>query len=291
LWALYRKLCDLAGIKPLEKKLSEEGAKQETRRAVLQSTYGYCQGVLWSERGDQARRYLHTRGFSDDDMNNLALGFYWSARQVKEALLTSGHAQEAIKDAGAEFPPLEGYITFPWLDDFNRPLTVYGTWHEKTPPKDKPKKMALKGDLTKRSPLYFDRARRANHSDLVLVEGLTDAALAQVKGDTRVISPVGNKLSHQQAQALARHKVRSVTLCLDPDGGGKAGTPSCIKLLEKVGITAYVAPWLPGGMDPDEFLLQHGLSGWRAHLADAVHSYRFHARTLITKHAAGRHEP
>src|SRR5262249_10607088 len=102
LWALYRKLCDLAGVQPLEKKLSEEGVKQEARRAVLQSTYGYCQGVLWSGRGEQARRYLHTRGFSDDDMNNLALGLYWSARQVKEALLTSGHTQEAIKDAGAE---------------------------------------------------------------------------------------------------------------------------------------------------------------------------------------------
>ena len=99
-----------------------------------------------------------------------------------------------------------------------------------------------------------------------------------------MISPVANKLSLDQARCLARHEVRGVTVCLDPDGGGKEGTPSCIKMLGGVGSTAYVAPWLPDGLDPDDFIQNRSIDAWKAHLDGAVHSYRYLARELIAKH-------
>src|SRR5262249_30684430 len=47
------------------------------------------------------------------------------------------------------------------------------------------------------------------------------------------------------------------------------------------GLPAYVAPKLPDGMDPDEFILQHGIEAWRSHIDQAIHAYRFAAKRIL----------
>lgn len=289
--AAVRKLCDLAGVRFPERSLTPEQAeaarKNEARRSVLDTVMDYAQARLWASSGKDARTYLHARGFTDEDIRSLGLGLYESASAAREAILQAGHEEKEAEDAAVLWKKLQGYILIPWADDHGRPLTIYGRWKEKTPPAETPKTIALPGEGTKRSPLYFDRARAAHEKDLVLVEGVFDAALLQVKGDARAVASVAAQLNENQVETLRRHHVRSVYICGDPDGGGDRGTLANVAALEKAGIKAYVVPRLPDGVDPDEYVQAHGIDAWKDLVSRSEHAYAFRAREIVDRHKAG----
>lgn len=265
----------------------EKVRKWEARRAILQAVIEYGQEVLWSQSGAEARLYLTLeRGLTEEDIRQLGLGFYFSFKAVQEALISKGYDLSDAIDAGVIWKKLEGYILFPWLDSRSRPLTIYGRYSKKVPPNGKPKTIAIKGEGTKASPLYLDRALSCGHKEIILVEGVLDAALLQVRGDTRVCAYVAACCSDQQIETLQRRSIQSITLCGDPDDGGENGTHSNIDRISKTGITVYVAPKLPDGLDPDEFLIREGLDGWKAHIDSAIHAYTYKAQSIVkTKEA------
>src|SRR5262249_10096803 len=189
-----------------------------------------------------------------------------------------------IDDCRAAWQRMEGYVVALWSDEQGRPLTLYGRYASQKPTgQNVPKLLALRGG-SKASPFCFDRARRVGHREIVLVDGLLDAALLQVRGDTRVVACVAAELPHGQVQTLARCGVQKVTLCLDPDSAGESGIGSCVRSLEAAGIPSYVAPTLPDGLDPDEFVIRDGIDAWRTHVDAAVHAFRYQARRLLRQH-------
>jgi hypothetical protein len=289
-----RRACELAGVIFPERELSEEererARRRETRRAVLATVIVICQERLRSPAGEAARAYLQERGFNDRAVEDLGLGLYPDDHtELRRQLGAAGHDAKDITESAVVSRNMRGYVTFPWNDAHDDPMTLYGTWPAKVPPDGVPKKMTLPnprsgpevGEQTKRVPLYFDRARRAGERALVAVEGVTDAAYLQSLGDTRVVAYVGAELSHGQVETLRRHRVRSVVVVPDPDAAGDGGALSCVRQLRDAGITPYVAPRLPDGLDPDEFALRDGLDAWKAHVRRAVHGYRFVARSVL----------
>jgi DNA primase catalytic core len=256
----------------------------ERRRAVLATTQEYCQQVLWSdtEAALEARHYLVAeRGLTEEEIKLLPIGYYPSADELKRHLISKGFTKEDWEGTGCVWKNLEQYITFLWNDANGRPLTIYGRYFRQHTPDGKPKTIASPGAKTKQSPLYFDRTLKAGHKEIVLVEGVLDAVLLQAKGDTRVCAYVAASCSGDQIETLRRHRIARVTLCGDPDAGGENGTNSNLLRLVETGISVYIAPKLPDGLDPDEFLLKYGMEGWKTHIDAAEHGFRWKARRLF----------
>ena len=272
---LVRELAAKVGVPFPEREMTEEEKKKararEAKRGLLDVVVRHGEEVLWSPAGEAARAYLTTgRGFTDEDIRSLRLGYYDSVVGFREALSKAGVDVKDAEDTAVLWDKLEGYILIPWMDERGRPLTLYGRWKEKTPPEGRPKTIALPGEGSKRSPLYFDRARALSVREVVLVEGVFDAALLQARGDARVVASVAAQASHEQVETLARNRVKAVYICGDPDGGGDKGTLSNIVNLTAAGISTFVVPRLPDELDPDDFLRRHGMDAWRERVSRSV---------------------
>jgi len=281
-----RRLAELAGVTVPEAVLSPEQqravAGQECRRDVLEATIAAAQAALHAPGGSVALEYLRmVRGLTDGEIENLELGYFTSSVAVRDAVRAAGCDVDCPEAASVLWKGMDGYVVIPWRDATGRSLTLYGRWPAKEAPEGKPKTMALPGEGTKGSPLYFDRAREARHDDLVAVEGVFDAALLQVRGDTRAVAYVAAQFSGLQIETLVRHRVKRVFLCGDPDGGGDRGTLANVDNLSRAGIKAYVVPRLLDGLDPDEFVAREGIEGWRSLVDHAVHAFRFKAEQIL----------
>ena len=283
-----RELAAEANVRFPERESSPEeiarAQKWERRRAVLAATQEYCQEALLNdtEAAKDARHYLVAeRGLTEEEIKLLPIGYYPSAGELKRHLMSKGFTKEDWEGTGCVWKDMERYITFLWNDASGRPLTIYGRYFRKHPPEHKPKTIASPGEKTKQSPLYFDRALKAGHKEIILVEGVLDAVLLQAKSDTRVCAYVAASCSGDQIEILKRRGITKVTLCGDPDHGGERGTNSNLLRLTEAGISVYIAPKLPDGLDPDEFLIREGMEGWKAHIDAAEHGFRWKAQRLI----------
>ena len=291
--AAARALAGRAGIAPPGRELSPEEADREAkaheRRSALDVAVDICRRALKTAPAT-VREYVQSRGYDSADIDELGLGYLPSVKAVRAALETAGASAAMFTSEGAngerrdDLKLLEGRVIYPWRDASGQLLTLYGDWPARPTPEKVVKLSALRGEGTKASPLHFDRARQAGHRELVLVEGVADASVLQVKGDSRVVACVGRQLSGAQLETLARYNVTSVTICLDPDGAGEEGTLACIRQLTSKGIAAYVAPRLPDGMDPDTFVLERGIEAWRKHIDAAEHAFRYQAKSIVGKH-------
>lgn len=278
-----RTLCDKAGVLFPERTRTPEQAdaaeKNEARRSVLETVVEAAEKAIRKPENSKAADYLTGRGFTVSDIRDLRFGFY-DRDAVLKSLTDAGCSDDAA-EAGVLVPYLDQSVIVPWNDEYGRLLNLYSV------PLASPKeKKSLPGEGRKRSPLYFDRARAAHQKDLVLVEGVFDAALLQVKGDFRVIATGGGQLTGEQLETLVRYRTRSVYICGDPDEAGDRGTLANVAALEKAGIKAYVVPRLPDGKDPDEFVQANGIDAWKTLVRSSEHSYTFRARDIVGRHKA-----
>ncbi len=235
---------------------------QKTRTEVLEAIIALCQRCLGTPKGESARAYLDKRGIDESTIKELEIGLFPDIETVENFLRDAGYDLAEAKKTKLLRSYMEGYIVFPWFDDEGHPSTMYGRYPG-IPPAGKNKTMALPGEGSKSSPLYFHIVREYALKDVVLVEGLFDAASLHSSGFKNVIACMGAMLSQAQLNTLIKHKINSVNIALDQDNAGRDGTVMTIKKLAAHNITSYIIPALPEGSDPNDFLVENGPIEWQ----------------------------
>jgi DNA primase len=92
--------------------------------------------------------------------------------------------------------------------------------------------------------------------DVMVLEGYMDVVVSHQFGSDNTVATLGTALTQQQSHMLKRYSDR-VILMFDSDSAGENAARRAIETLLETELPITVAA-MPEGVDPDEYLLEHG---------------------------------
>jgi DNA primase len=254
----------------------EGAAEREALLRIHEVAAAYFREQLESPAGAKIRDYLlEQRGLTPATITTLGLGYAPPTRDaLRQRLLAEGFAPATIarsglvtrRHDGSEVDRFRNRLMVPITRDTGSVIAFGGRALEhdqvpkylnspETPIYSKSRTLyglsLSKNDLRK---LHF----------AVIVEGYFDFAQVFQAGGVPVVATCGTALTNLQAQLLRRFASKAV-LCFDPDNAGQGAAERSCELLVSEGFDVNVA-LLPGGLDPDTFVLKHGRDAYVAQL-------------------------
>ncbi len=218
--------------------------------------------------GEDARRYLQRRGFTEDAAGEFGLG--WSPRRgdafiaaMRELGIAEATLVEASllirRDDGTVVPRFRGRLIFPIHDGRGRVVAFGGRVIGDGEPKylnssDSP--VFHKGEQLYHLHVARNVIRKAEVA--WLVEGYFDVLRLSLAGIDHVVAPLGTALTEQQAVLLKRFTTEVVIL-YDSDGPGLKSSFRAADLMLAAGLRVRIAT-MPPGDDPDTIVQRDGVA-------------------------------
>jgi DNA primase len=276
-------LAQQAGVE-LPRSGRETGRPNE-RQALLEVCSAACRffenQLHDSSRGETARQYLIKRGFTRESIKGFQLGLSadaWDAllkgpvgRKYGQDLLVRTGLVKLRESGDGAYDTFRNRILFPIRNETGQIIAFGG---RVMPGSTDPAKYLNSPETPlfskSRSIFGLDRARQniVESRTVVVVEGYTDVVMAQQYGAMNVVSVLGTALTEHHLAILRRYADR-IILLFDADLAGNAAADRAIELYLTQPVEISVAT-IPDGMDPDEYLLKHGLDAFNAMLAGAT---------------------
>jgi DNA primase len=257
---------------------AEPSTIEITRKQLFQAAEwlakSYHEILLHSDEAEIARKYLAERRIDNNAVKKFQLGyapmeFEWLVNKVKrkperlQILEIIGNLKKKSDDF------FRGRLIFPIRDENGRTVAFGGrlipdsplsrdSWH-------KDRKYLNSSETTlfsKHKVLYgLDLARhqiKETHRALIM-EGYTDCIVAHQFGFSDAVAVLGTALGPAHIRLLSRLAADKIILMLDGDKAGqmKAESDQVLKDFIAEGVDMAVLT-LPEGLDPCEFLEQHG---------------------------------
>jgi len=297
-----RVLADRAGIE-----LARFAGKQEDKglRQLLLDAQSAA-GSLFEKwlndavTGKAARDYLTSRGFNAESIQRFQIGF---APQAWDSLLRSpvmkkyepGLLLQAglVKSRGGveggggngHYDTFRNRLMFPIRDETGRIIAFGG---RVMPGSEDPAKYLNSPEtplFSKSKAIYgIDLARQkiVETRTVAVVEGYTDVVMAHQFGASNVVSILGTAMTEQHVAILRRFADR-IVLLFDADTAGDLAVNRAVELFLTQPIEIAIAS-MPEGVDPDEYLLEHGADGFAKLLSDASDAltYKWKPRPAIS---------
>ena len=115
---------------------------------------------------------------------------------------------------------------------------------------------------------------------VIIVEGQMDVIRASTIGINNVVATMGTAITKEH-KAIIKNMTKRVILCFDGDAAGEKATTSAIAMLENTDLDIKIVR-LPNNMDPDEYILKEGKSGFCSQL-DAAYNLIDYKMELLKK--------
>ena len=228
---------------------------------------GYFRDSLLADEGGGAREYLNGRGLHREDADKYGIGFApdrWDGlttrlrRESVDALMAEKAGVVRSRDSGGHYDLLRGRLVFPIKDARGRTVAFGG---RALGADQEPKYLNSPESpiFRKREAFYgFPEALEAIRKTdrVVVVEGYFDRIALDRAGVSEAVATCGTALSEEHAKNLKRRS-RNVILLFDGDEAGQKAILRSLEVLLPQGLRVRAAT-LPGGVDPDDFLTEHG---------------------------------
>jgi len=249
------------------------------------------------QQGAAARAYLKERGFTGDSVKQFRIGVApesWdfllkndAMRKFPPSLLQQAGLVKARENNTGFYDTFRNRLMFPIKDESGRIIAFGG---RVMPGSNDPAKYLNSPEtpLFSKSKSIFgiDLARQkiVETRTAAVVEGYTDVVMAHQYGATNVVSILGTAMTEQHVAILRRFADR-IVLLFDADTAGDAAVNRAVELFLTQPVEIAIAS-MPQGIDPDEFLLKHGVEEFNRLLEQANDALTYKWSQLARQFAA-----
>ncbi|HEX3358918.1 MAG TPA: DNA primase, partial [Tepidisphaeraceae bacterium] len=230
--------------------------------------------------GKAARDYLASRGFNADSIKRFQIGVTpeaWDSllrspvmKKFETSLLQQAGLVKSRESGEGHYDTFRNRLMFPIRDETGRIIAFGG---RVMPGSEDPAKYLNSPEtplFSKSKSIYgIDLARQkiVETRTVAVVEGYTDVVMAHQFGASNVVSILGTAMTEQHVSILRRFADR-IVLLFDADTAGDLAVNRAVELFLTQPIEIAIAS-MPEGVDPDEYLLEHGADGFAKMLANA----------------------
>jgi DNA primase len=253
--------------------------------------------LIAAPEGEPGRRYFEQRGITQDILREWHLGFApdrwdWILERArgtewKPPVLERVGLLRRKELGGGFYDWFRGRVMFSIRDARSRPVAFGGRVLPQLAD-DRSAKYINSPEtplFSKSRELYgLDIAREnfKSQGGAIVMEGYTDVLMAHQHGVDNCVAVLGTALGERHLQLLRRY-TDSITLVLDGDDAGKRRTneilDNLLSLFEKNQIDLRILT-LPEGVDPCDFIVEHGSDSFRQLLTQAVDALEHKFRTV-----------
>ncbi len=266
-------LSDYSGIPLVERTREDEelDRKKEALYQILSRAMEYFQSNLHTQKGEEALKYLESRGIYSDDIKIFKIGFglpgFQNLRQ--ELFRNESEVNLAIElgllkrsdKAKEPYDFFRGRIMFPVIDSRGRVVAFSGRI---LGPSEEAKYINSPNSLVyDKSRIFYnlnlasDAIRKSREA--VVVEGVFDAIGLFRKGLESVVAPLGTGFTEGHVRIL-KNMADKVYLMMDSDSAGTKGAFRAVNLLNKESVTVKICH-IPEGKDP--LIIVYRITKWK----------------------------
>jgi DNA primase len=264
-----------------EQREKQRYARQRRHLELLRAAAGVYEKFLWkSPAGERARKYLASRGISDETAGKFRLGYAPDGGIGLSALIRSLKVspQDALDVGllrhgrdGSFYELFRSRLVFPIIVPGGNIVAfsaraLPGTQEEKVKYINSPDTVYFhKGEILYGMAQALPAVRRSG--TVILVEGNFDLIAMVQAGFENAAAPLGSALTERHVEAIRRLGA-GIVLLFDGDDGGARAARRAFEIIVAGGVPVRIA-LLPRGEDPHSFLSSSGRRGMEKVLADS----------------------